>query len=176
MSARKASTPERILAAYEVAEEITERELGDELVNMVWTDELVHEVRRRVVERLGHAGLPVEVRLTSNDLRLGQVHQWLASPDKFSPFVDEVAVRRALAFDWSAIARLTDAERTMFYDALAIHPDPWQLGGDALRNGNFPADPGHPRRMAFERGPDDARAAVIQRVKYRRDGGVLAAA
>lgn len=176
MTARKATWPERIQAVYDVAAEITDRELGTEVVNMIWTDELVREVRKRVVEKLGHAGLEAKARLTSNDLRLAHVHQWLGNPDKFSPFVDDTAIHRALAYDWSVIEHLTDTEQSMFYDALSLHPDPWQLGPVELRNGSAPIDPEHPRRMAFVNGPRKARDAVIEAVKNRRRGGALEAA
>lgn len=51
--------------------------------------------------------------------------QWLSEPDKFSPFVDEVALERALSFDWPVIANLTPTERRELIGRLADMDDPW---------------------------------------------------
>src|SRR5690606_12897120 len=63
----------------------------------------------------------------SSRTRPARIAALLADPARFSPFVDEVAIERALAFDWSVIARLSDLEWQTVTDRLAAMPDPWEM-------------------------------------------------
>lgn len=47
------------------------------------------------------------------------VGDWLRDEKKHSPYVDLVAIERALDFDWEVIRNLTDEERYVFYRRLA---------------------------------------------------------
>lgn len=46
---------------------------------------------------------------------LVQVRRWLADPDKYSPYIDDVAVERALGGDRKVFEALTDFERGAFW-------------------------------------------------------------
>lgn len=76
------------------------------------------EVARRYREATGDS---------SSRTRPARVGRLLADPARFSPFVDEVAVERALDFDWGAIERLSDVEWWEVVDRLAAMRDPWDL-------------------------------------------------
>ena len=81
-----------------------------------------------------------------------QVLTWLLHPERHSPHVDEIAVERALSFDWSAFSSLSPAERAVFGDRLARMPNPLSEpepgGGDRGWAGVRPSS----RRSAYGRG------------------------
>src|SRR5690606_18911041 len=47
----------------------------------------------------------------------------------YYPWVDDVAVRRAVEFDPTVWPELTARERVLVVDRLAKHPDPWEDNG-----------------------------------------------
>jgi hypothetical protein len=59
-----------------------------------------------------------------------QVGIWLNNPDKHSPYIDDIAVERALDFDWDVFDNLTPDERDVVYKKLARMKDPWGGGRD----------------------------------------------
>lgn len=61
-----------------------------------------------------------------------QVRDWLERPEKWSPYIDEEAVRRAVNFDWSIMDKLTDAEMTEVTTRLAAMDDPFSEAKDEV--------------------------------------------
>src|SRR5690606_13593957 len=59
--------------------------------------------------------------------RPSRIAALLADPARFSPFVDEVAVERALAFQWGVIESLSDLEWQTLIERLAAMPDPYDV-------------------------------------------------
>lgn len=57
--------------------------------------------------------------------QVAHVKRWLGDPAKYDPYIDEVAITRACAFEPDVIANLTDDETTEFYDRLAAMADPF---------------------------------------------------
>lgn len=62
-----------------------------------------------------------------------KLQEWLENPAEWSPFVDEVAVERALGFDWGAIGNLSRLEAQAFLDRLIELEDPLGEYGDRDR-------------------------------------------
>lgn len=81
------------------------------------------------------------------------VRMWLEDPATWSPFVDEVAIRRALAFDWDVIENLSRLEVRTFIDRLLEMEDPFE------REGNDPH-----RLAAWTRGPARTKAMILKNV------------
>lgn len=53
------------------------------------------------------------------------VRSWLSDTRTHSPYVDEIAVERALDFDWQVIDNLTRLERRVLVDRLQAMDDPF---------------------------------------------------
>lgn len=53
------------------------------------------------------------------------VWRWLRDPAKYSPYLDEIALERAMHWDWGAIDNLSYAERREFVERMARHSDPF---------------------------------------------------
>lgn len=108
------------------------------------------------------------------------VISYLSNPDKYSPFVDEIAVERALDFDWDVIANLTPLEWEVVVDRLARMYDPWDYHASnggwrkiAKSGGNWSKDLGGAlptidittaRRRRFMSGGEKERRALQRRV------------
>lgn len=66
-----------------------------------------------------------------NDTRMfryrlaGQIGVWLGEPAYFTPYVDRVAVDRAMGFDWPVIRRLSEREADALIERLAAMSDPF---------------------------------------------------
>ena len=94
-----------------------------------------------------------------------RVHHWLSNPE-FAPYVDKVAVDRALQFDASALAGLTELEREVLYTRLAGMDDPWSTGRGLLdeilreQMGEAHYPPKSQRRLAWEALPEPTRTVV----------------
>lgn len=91
--------------------------------------------------------------------------KWLSDPSEHTPHVDEVALRRALDFDWEAIRNLTALERSMFYGRLADMADPWSKGEQDTPNGAVEVEPS-PRRRRFL-SATEAERGIIKRSVHR---------
>ena len=88
-----------------------------------------YAIRRiaRVVNEWAHSGPAVHIPV-------GTVGKWVNERNRHSPWIDWVAIERALAWDLDVIARLTDLEREEFVHQLAIDLDPWgEAAGDIRR-------------------------------------------
>lgn len=121
-----------------------------------------------------------EERRRAHSLRtnwLRSASRWLADPVKHSPYIDKLAVQRALEFEWSVVDALTEAEREIFYDTLAAMDDPYEwrrdwtidlyysLVGEA---GDRPTSPPpSPRRVRWMSGSATQRDAVQAAVSNR---------
>jgi len=108
----------------------------------------------------------------------------LADPARYSPFVDEVAIERALAFDWRVIERLSDLEWQTVTGRLAAMPDPWEMesvnrasrpgvSGDGWSLGDLVIEDEEPparspRRLRFEEGPESIRQRLLAAVALAR--------
>ena len=101
---------------------------------------------------------------------------WLSQPETYSPFIDEVAVERAVNFDWDVIENLSRVEDAELIKRLAKHHDP--LGLLDLARGAVPhmrGDEGDhsrhvpPRRQAFLRGTRARQSNMAQKVYGTRD-------
>src|SRR5690625_1530792 len=53
------------------------------------------------------------------------VEMYLSDPDKWSPFLDEIALERAIRFDWKVIDNLTPYEYQELVRRLSEMDDPW---------------------------------------------------
>jgi hypothetical protein len=91
--------------------------------------------------------------------------RWLGNPDKYEPYLDEVALARAINFDWPVIRRLTADETTELYERLAQMDDPYDETPDGEWE-RFLRRYGHTRRPAGERKESTRHAAWAS-------GGVL---
>lgn len=56
------------------------------------------------------------------------VIDWFTNRQMYSPYIDEVAIERALNFDQSVLANLTRREEATFRDRLRAHKDPFGFG------------------------------------------------
>jgi hypothetical protein len=68
--------------------------------------------------------------LFDSNTHMASLRLWLANPAKFSPFIDPVAIERAMNFDWPVVQALSMDERSEFYRRLAAMHDPFSLGYD----------------------------------------------
>lgn len=99
---------------YQEASEHLDAEDGDLPV----TDELVEWITKNVRKRCGLG------------VRSHHVALWLSDPGKFTPFIDEVAIRRALNFDWQVYESLSEDEKMVWADRLAAMANPYGNGTD----------------------------------------------
>ena len=102
------------------------------------------------------------------------VRRWLLNPAKFTPFIDEVAMKRAANFDWGVFATLSDDERALLFVRLAKMIDPYSIGFDrellAFSGMTWAERVTTPRRVAWESGTKRERDTVsngIRRVSER---------
>lgn len=101
------------------------------------------------------------------------VRTWLLETQKHSPFIDEIAVERALDFDWDVYERLTLEERREFYRRLAAMDDPFSEHHPldfiftSGKGGEWLNEP-HPRNLRFRAGTDRQRDTVRQAVQRAR--------
>lgn len=127
----------------------------------VWDGELTPAVVTQATKALID-GLSLGTRRYS--VTRAAVKRWLENPSWHSPYIDDVAIDRALDFDWSAIDGLTHAERSVFYDRLAGMDDPFEdepedvaLWRRLVNAGPHPEANPSPRRLRLgERGMTDA--------------------
>lgn len=138
------------------------------------TDDLLRHLRRVAREAVAdHVRVPYSVHVWQ-EKPTGAIKTWLSDPAAWSPFVDEVAVRRAVAFDWDAIENLSRLEVTEFITRLAGMDDPFELDDlgftgvrpDGTEDDNFPKSN---RRIAWESGSREARQEVLDAVSTRRE-------
>jgi len=113
------STAEKRIAAWDAFDRISDRELGDALVDLELTEAVCTEIAREVIAELGLAGM-----------RWYEVPQ-LLKPE-LSPHLDAIAVRRALDFEWDVVETLTAQEYSLFIDQLVDMKDPWSQGNKEL--------------------------------------------
>lgn len=103
-------------------------ELWDQPAPLKATDSLVTTIRDAVLTAYptpSSKSKDPRTRASARRQTGDMVRRWLDDPAKWSPVVDDIAVERALAFDWDAINNLTDMERAVMVDALAQMDDPW---------------------------------------------------
>lgn len=134
-----------------------------------WWDNDDEDNPRFLVENL--ARLARMASVGGRCIRTSEVRDWLSNPRRHTPHLDEVAIDRAMDFDWPVVRSLTVIERQHLARRLAAHDDPW---GD-LETGND-ADPGN-RALAFRDGTRLERDALIRLVNEygRREDLALAA-
>lgn len=102
------------------------------------------------------------------------VSRWLNDPDVHSPWIDWVAIERALDFDQLVIERLTPLERRQFYTALADMDDPYdqEASEHTIRRQAGEGSPGYdmdtPRRKSWQALPDLSRQAIQKGVARAR--------
>lgn len=96
----------------------------------------------------------------------GLLEKWLGDAHRYSPFVDEVAVERAVRLDYEAYLGLTDVERTEAIDRLAELP--MFTGKENSKKAHDPH-----RARAWEELPDEVRknlATIVSKRRQRRKG------
>lgn len=108
------------------------------------TNELVNATSRAI----DRAGVLVGVHI-----RHSYVRNWLENPGWYTPHIDDVAVRRALDFDLTAIRGLSSDETDLFYGALYLMGDR-AFDYYAASEAHFYAKPGEalqqsPRRVRY---------------------------
>lgn len=109
-----------------------------------------------------------------------EVLRWLRKPEKFSPFIDEIAMERAMEWEWRVYDNLSADEKIELYKRLANHPDPFGAGRDteldrAIRKhtgkqATSTAGAGTPKFKRFLDGGDartEAARSGIQRARQR---------
>lgn len=124
--------------------------------------EVTPELAGRYVSELRDAGYRGKGDTRKKDLET-QVVAWLTNPDRYSPFIDEIAVERAVAFDWSAFSSLTPAERREFGDRLAQMPNPLsepEVLPNGLARRKRTRGVASDRRTAYHRGTETQQRSV----------------
>ena len=86
------------------------------------------------VYEMAEHGDDVETISKETGVSVTAINLWLSSPDEFSPFIDQVAVTRALAGDGPVYARLTPRERARFWELLVTEYDDWRNGWRAHKS------------------------------------------
>lgn len=141
-------------------------------------DSMVRHLRRvgreAVAEKTGRP-YSVEVWREKPD---GAIKTWLETPEEWSPFIDEVAIGRALDFEESVIENLSRLEVAEFIGRLSEHPDPWEAESVNLGHGGYgggmieETDPDvlgkSMRRQAWEALPRELREEILWAVQRRR--------
>jgi hypothetical protein len=109
--------------------------------------------------------------------RRDDIHKWLADPDRYSPFPDPVALKRAWEWDPSAINNLTDLEWTLWITRLAQDPDPYEERASTppvFSDSRYGYHPGEfealmtPRYSAWSRLPKQMKDRITQAIVRRR--------
>ena len=169
---RKRQAGENIITPWEVVEGAYDHyaDMTDDIDRNPTRDELW-----AIVDRLIEQGydpfadrddLP---RFKQKSLLRTKVNGWFKRRDLYSPYVDEVALERAMRFEPAAIDGLTPRERGEFYDRLSTHPDPF---GFANEPPNLPhSDWKGPRARAFFH-LGNKRQDIIRHGMERRGVGV----
>lgn len=98
------------------------------------------------------------------------VRRWLSNPVANSPHVDEIALERAINFDWDVIRALTIRERQILGARLARMRDPFESESESARWGvrGRVAAPKSPRRLAWEQGTGAMQDALYRSVRTHR--------
>lgn len=97
-----------------------------------------------------------------------EVCEWIQDPDTWSPYVDEIAIARALDFDWDVIHNLSRAEVAVFLDRLAAMDDAFDTD-DALREGRAEDERDYsPRRARWLEADPEFRNKFRDRIANRR--------
>lgn len=123
-----------------------------------------------------HAGLSGRrFRGYAGERGIRKIQRFLSDPSLYSPFVDEIAIERALAFDWDVIARLSMRETEVFYDRLAEMDDPFEdiasthlIPRKHRESGSTEIDLETPRRKRWREGGDLWRDRIVSAVYRRR--------
>lgn len=116
------------------------------------TDALVRDIARET--RLHGKPVPTEL-----------IRTWLNNPGKFSPYIDEVAVKRAIEFDFYVVDNLTVDEMALVIRKLAERSDPWGVLvqrdlAPHTRDGEAIVEVDEPRREAFMAGTASQRGRL----------------
>lgn len=137
------------------------------------------EEAKVIRERAGLSGR--RFRGYAGERGLRKIRRFLSDPSLYSPFVDEIAIERALAFDWGVIARLSMRETEVFYDRLAAMDDPFEDAASTHliprkqgESGSTEIDLESPRRKRWLEGGDLWRDRIASAV-YRRQRAQRAA-
>jgi len=94
-----------------------------------------------------------------------RIAPWVKRPEEVSPYLDQVAIDRAVALDSTVLSGLTTPERREVGRLLAAMEDPW---GD--RTGDFSEWPGpDPRRIAWRNMGAAARSRFQELVREARE-------
>lgn len=135
---------------------------------------VIAEIGAAVADRFGGENVP---RHKARHKARAEVRLWLSNPDRFAPFVDRVAVSRALGFDWDVIANLSLQEWAVVVSRLARMGNPFDYGGKTLLDEimDTVSAPGAPRlvrpsqrRMAYLRGSERLRNRLTEAVQVAR--------
>ena len=95
------------------------------------------------------------------------VERWLRDAATESPFVDEVAVRRAVALEYEVFSSLTRKERGEAVGRLAAMDDPFDLESEDRDNEGVVRSASH-RRLAYLAWPPVEQRRLRDTVKRRR--------
>jgi hypothetical protein len=125
----------------------------------VWDGEVSDDVVDEAVGFVASAALGMGAKRRSMFNWSKDVRSWLEHPERFSPYIDEVAITRSLDFDWPVIENLTNQERSVFYDYLAAMEDPFEdedwtasMWRRLVNAGQDPSPHKTTRRLRFEDG------------------------
>lgn len=150
---------------------------------------LVSEVRRAKILQVYDVALdfypdwlePREIWAAANKvaeeigLPVSDVNRWLAEPERYSPFQDEVALDRAWHWDWPIVDNLTDWEWTLLIDRAARSDDPFGYKDSFVTKNTLRFYPSEeytrdhtPRYSAWLSGTEQQRSRVERAVTRRR--------
>lgn len=96
-----------------------------------------------------------------------QIGSWLADPATHTPHLDEIALERALRFEWDVVEALSEAERDEWMRRLSAQIDPWDDALEARDNDGVLTQASQ-RRMAWLEAPQEVRGRVSGAVLRRR--------
>lgn len=133
---------------------------------------LLDDAQDQIADEEGKTLDEVRIRPFTGQTTLGTVREWMEHPERYTPFVDETAIVRALAFDWGVIENLSDLEREVLVRQLAVLDDPFE-SQEARYRYEGAEDDRSERRKAFDRGTrqqKEALQAAVRRYRQRCEG------
>lgn len=129
------------------------------------SDEEIKRIRLEAWHAIGETGGKVRYSLA-------EVRRWLENPDLWSPFVDWIAIERALDFDWPVIESLTHLEYAIFIERIINLYDPLSQGYEFKTNTQARVHENQqsvlPRRQRYLAGTDDQRNRLNKAMDWQR--------
>jgi hypothetical protein len=174
MSTRRDQNRELRTAVFEGWAALVDREGEDIEPTPGWVEDILDEIQDELMPAT--ANTPKKRHGWRANMVV-RAMRWLTEPGEYSPFIDKVALRRAIDFDWPVIERLSGDERDALGLELATHPDPWGDRRDLIEEvmvehastkSGLPARPPSGRRVAWLGGSEAQRNSVSALVEVAR--------